>query len=270
MLLTRHATGSGPRWARDGKFLSAGFRLGQLLELSPLFVVPFLDSVQTTEPASGPLLAPVEDDQEVWASGVTYQRSRQARAAESQVKDVYDKVYEAERPELFFKSVGKRAVGPGMPIRVRADSSWNVPEPELTIVLNHEMEVVGYCVGNDVSSRSIEGENPLYLPQAKVYDGSCAIGPGIELTTARALASAPIRMRIFREGQVVFEDSTSCSRMRRSLPELASYLGKELSFPQGALLMTGTGIVPEDDFDLRSKDEVEICVADQTLVNPVL
>src|SRR6188768_4407436 len=177
MQLTRHSTPTGPRWARDGYFLAEGFRLGVLLELSPDFIGPFLDGVACPEAAVGPLLAPIENDQEVWASGVTYKRSREARTQESTVKDVYEKVYVASRPELFFKAIGARTVGHGMSIRIRRDSQWNVPEPELTLVLNRDLEVVGYCAGNDVSSRDIEGENPLYLPQAKVYKQSCAVGP---------------------------------------------------------------------------------------------
>ncbi len=267
--LTRHSTPSGPRWARDGQFLARGFRLGLLLELSPDFVSPFLDSVAGTEPALGPLLAPVESDHEVWASGVTYKRSREARTQESAVKDVYEKVYNANRPELFFKSPGSRVVGHGMNIRIRRDSQWNVPEPELTLVLNRSMEVIGYCAGNDVSSRDIEGENPLYLPQAKLYDGSCALGPAIHLATESGLRNVPIELRIHRKDRCVFQGETRSSEMKRSLTDLTSYLGRELSFPQGAFLMTGTGIVPPDGFSLQPGDVVTIQVADATLENEV-
>jgi 2-dehydro-3-deoxy-D-arabinonate dehydratase len=269
MLLTRHSTGNGPRWARDGEFLAEGFRLGVLLELSSAFMIPFLDSVSTREPAHGPLLAPVENDQEVWASGVTYKRSREARTAESTVKDVYEKVYVASRPELFFKAVGQRVVGPGMQVRIRKDSKWNVPEPELTLVLNRSLEVIGYTAGNDMSSRDIEGENPLYLPQAKVYDGSCALGPGIYLATENGLASVPISVSIRRNGESVFQGHTSSSEMKRSLVELAGYLGRELSFPQGVFLMTGTGIVPPDGFSLLPGDVVRIEVSEAILENEV-
>lgn len=269
MLLTRHSTPHGPRWARDGQFLAEGFRLGVLLELSLDFIVPFLDSIARQEPAVGPLLAPIESDQEVWASGVTYKRSREARTQESTVKDVYEKVYVANRPELFFKSLGTRAVGHGMNIRIRRDSQWNVPEPELTLVLNRQLQVVGYCAGNDVSSRDIEGENPLYLPQAKVYDGSCAIGPGLILCHEAGLSNVPIRLRITRDGQLVFEGNTRSSEMKRSLTDLASYLGRELSFPQGAFLMTGTGIVPPDNFSLKAGDLVSVEVGDAVLDNEV-
>jgi 2-dehydro-3-deoxy-D-arabinonate dehydratase len=269
MQLTRHSTSSGPRWARDGEYLAEGFRLGLLLELSPPFMYPFLDSIATREPAAGPLLAPIENDHEVWASGVTYKRSREARTHESTVKDVYEKVYTANRPELFFKAMGQRVVGPGMHIRIRRDSDWNVPEPELTLVLNRALEVVGYCAGNDVSSRDIEGENPLYLPQAKVYDGSCALGPAIYLTTESALANAPIRLTILRDGNTVFTGETRSSEMKRSLAELAGYLGRELSFPLGVFLMTGTGIVPPDGFTLVPGDLVRIEVLDAVLENEV-
>ncbi len=269
MLLTRHSTPSGPRWARDGEFLAEGFRLGVLLELSPAFIMPFLDSIASREPALGPLLAPIESEHEVWASGVTYKRSREARTVESAVKDVYERVYVASRPELFFKSPGWRVVGPGMSIRIRRDSQWSVPEPELTLVLNRALEVIGYAAGNDVSSRDIEGENPLYLPQAKLYDGSCALGPGIFLATEDGLANVPIRLTITRAGRRIFEGETRSSEMKRTLAELAGYLGRELSFPQGVFLMTGTGIVPPDDFSLLGGDVVEIQVADAKLENEV-
>ncbi len=269
MQLTRHSTPNGPRWARDGEFLADSFRLGLLLELSPTFMFPFLDSIATREPAVGPLLAPIESEQEVWASGVTYKRSREARTHESAVKDVYEKVYVANRPELFFKANGHRVIGPGMQIRIRRDSQWNVPEPELTLVLNRSLEVIGYAAGNDVSSRDIEGENPLYLPQAKVYDGSCAIGPAIYLATESGLANVPIRLSIRRAGKSVFEGETRSSEMKRSLGELASFLGRELSFPQGVFLMTGTGIVPPDGFSMLPGDVVRIEVFDAILENEV-
>jgi 2-dehydro-3-deoxy-D-arabinonate dehydratase len=269
MKLTRHSTPRGPRWALDGRFLAESFRLGLLLELSPAFVVPFLESVSSEDPASGPLLPPIEDDQEVWASGVTYKRSREARTHESEVKDVYEKVYEAKRPELFFKSPGWRVVGPGMRIRVRKDSQWSVPEPELTLVVNRFMEIVGYCAGNDVSSRDIEGENPLYLPQAKVYDGSCALGPAIHLVVEAQLADVHIELFITRDSKSVFKGHTKSSEMKRPLTELTRYLGQELSFPQGAFLMTGTGIVPPDGFNLQAGDLVRIRVGDATLENEV-
>ena len=159
-------------------------------------------------------------------------------------------MYEAERPELFYKAAGWRVVGPGDAIRVRADSRWNVPEPELTLVINRRGEIVGYSAGNDVSSRDIEGENPLYLPQAKVYNGSCALGPGIHLAGPDELTDVPIGLKIARGGQTVFEGETRTSRMKRNFEDLAAYLYRELDFPRGAFLMTGTGIVPQESFSL--------------------
>jgi 2-dehydro-3-deoxy-D-arabinonate dehydratase len=268
-ILTRHLTPDGPRWARGGQFLSRHFHLGLLLETSRAFLEVFLDSVETTEAALGPLLPPIEPSQEVWAAGVTYKRSRDAREEESSVKDVYERVYDAARPELFFKAIGARVVGHGMKIRVRRDSRWNVPEPELTLVINRELAIVAYSVGNDVSSRDIEGENPLYLPQAKVYDGSCALGPCLKLASAEQLADVPIRLDVERAQRSIYSGHTRSSAMKRPLEELAAYLGRELSFPQGAFLLTGTGIVPPDDFSLMAGDRVRIDVADLRLENEV-
>jgi hypothetical protein len=197
-LLTKLQTARGPRWAIDGRLLAEDFQLGRLLNLPAADMWNCLDSAAGGEAPGGTPLAPVETTSEVWAAGVTYLRSRVAREAESTVKDVYAKVYEAERPELFFKAPGWRVAGHGMPIRIRRDSRWNVPEPELTLVVNARGEIVGFCAGNDVSSRDIEGANPLYLPQAKVYNGSCALGPGIilcggvgPLNESRMVALAP-------------------------------------------------------------------------------
>lgn len=206
------------------------------------------------------LLAPVES-QEIWACGVTYERSRDARMHESQQRDVYDRVYDAERPELFFKATPSRVVGPGARIAIRADSTWDVPEPELALVLNSALEVVGYTIGNDVSSRSIEGENPLYLPQAKVYAACCAIGPAIvpawELPDPSALA---IGLAIARNGETIFEAETSTSRLHRTFEDLIEYLGRDNLFPAGVLLLTGTGIVPGDDISLAPGDGVRITI----------
>ena len=218
------------------------------------------------------LLAPL-DTQEVWAAGVTYERSRVARREESAGGgDFYDKVYEAERPELFLKATGgHRVAGPGAPIRVRGDSAWNVPEPEMTLVLSSAGRIVGVTVGNDVSSRDIEGENPLYLPQAKVYDGACALGPMIRILDDELdLNNLPIHLTITRGGETAFDAETSTARMKRTPDELASYLFRELSFPDGAFLMTGTGIVPPDDFSLAPGDVVSITIDGVgTLTNPV-
>jgi 2-dehydro-3-deoxy-D-arabinonate dehydratase len=205
----------------------------------------------------------------VWAAGVTYMRSRDAREAESAVKDVYSRVYEAERPELFFKANGWRVAGHGMPIRVRADSRWNVPEPELTLVINAGGEIVGYTVGNDVSSRDIEGDNPLYLPQAKIYDGSCAVGPGIVLGSLEGLKDMTIVLDIARGGRTVFKGDTSTARIKRPLEELVAYLCRELALPAGAFLLTGTGIVPPIDFSLTVGDVVNITIGELTLQNEV-
>ena len=205
------------------------------------------------------LLAPV-DRQEVWASGVTYERSRQARVEEAVVKSVYDLVFEAERPEVFMKMPAYRVPPPGAPLRVRADSTWDVPEPELALVLTAQGEVAGYLVADDLSSRSIEGENPLYLAQAKIFDDSLGLSDTIVL--ARDLGdrarSARISLRIERAGSVAFEGETSTGQMRRSFDDLAGYLFRELSHPNGAVLLTGTGLVPPDEFTLEGGDIVEI------------
>ena len=219
-------------------------------------------------PSSYRLRAPVES-QEVWAAGVTYERSREARTAESNEPDVYERVYDAERPELFFKAAGWRARGPEESIAVRADSTWDVPEPELALVVAADLTVVALTIGNDVSSRSIEGDNPLYLPQAKVYDGSCAVGPALvlvdDVSQARTIAA-----EIERDGTVVWKDETSTARLRREADELAEWLGRAMSFPCGAVLLTGTGIVPPDDFSLKAGDVVRISIDGLgTLTNPV-
>ncbi|GAB4409675.1 MAG: hypothetical protein Kow00106_03220 [Anaerolineae bacterium] len=215
-------------------------------------------------------LAPV-DEQEVWAAGVTYERSRIARQAEAiDGGDIYARVYTAERPELFFKAQGWRVVGLGGTVGIRADSRWTVPEPELAVVLNPALEVTGFTVGNDMSSRDIEGANPLYLPQAKVYTGACALGPGIALTPAAAWPQTVIRLTIWREGAVAFAGEVSTERIHRTLAELIGYLGRSNTFPHGVVLLTGTGIVPPDDFTLRAGDEVEIVIEGiGALRNPV-
>lgn len=269
MYLTRHQTAHGPGWALDGQALPFQFSLSLLLSVPAGRMAGLLESLPTTGPVEGTLLPPLEVGQEVWASGVTYLRSREAREAESASKDVYEKVYDAERPELFLKATGWRVVGHGMPIRVRPDSRWNVPEPELTLVVNAHGEIAGYCVGNDVSSRDIEGENPLYLPQAKIYNGSCALGPGIQLAGVEPLRDLAIQIDIVRQGDVIFQDETRSSRMKRSLEELVEYLTRELNFPDGVFLMTGTGIVPPDAFTLTPGDVVRISIGVLTLENVV-
>jgi 2-dehydro-3-deoxy-D-arabinonate dehydratase len=218
------------------------------------------------------LLAPI-DRQEVWAAGVTYKRSRTARMEESQgAASFYDKVYVADRPELFFKANPHRVVGPGQPVRIRRDAKWNVPEPELTLVFSSKMRLVGFTVGNDMSSRDIEGENPLYLPQAKVYDGCCALGPGITLVDGSPIGPATgIHLRIQRNGGTAFEGRTDVGQLNRTFDDLAGWLARDNSFPHGVLLLTGTGIVPGDDFTLLPGDMVTIAIDGiGTLSNPVV
>jgi 2-dehydro-3-deoxy-D-arabinonate dehydratase len=212
------------------------------------------------------------DDQEVWAAGVTYKRSEEARERESNQSNMYSRVYSAERPELFFKSLGRDVVSSGQSVGIRYDAAWSVPEPELVVVLNARMEVVGFTIGNDMSSRDIEGANPLYLPQAKVYEASCAIGPRIWLQPgATTWPELTIQIAIRRGGQTVFEDRTSTANLHRTLADLVSYLGRCKRFPYGALLFTGTGIVPPDTFTLQAGDEVSINIDPiGELVNPVI
>lgn len=218
------------------------------------------------------LLAPI-DHQEVWGSGVTYHRSKIARQEESKSGgSFYDLVYTAERPELFFKATQYRTVGPGEAIRVRKDSNWCVPEPELTLVLSSGLEIIGVTIGDDVSARDIEGENPLYLPQAKVYDACCALGPAIvPLTSLPERAATKIRVEIDRNGRCVVDESTTLDQMKRELTELVHWLGRDSTFPAGAFLMTGTGIVPPDDFSLIDGDQVRISITGiGTLANSVV
>jgi 2-dehydro-3-deoxy-D-arabinonate dehydratase len=214
-------------------------------------------------PAREDILAPV-GTQEIWAAGVTYERSREGRREESKESGAavfYSKVYDAERPELFFKSPGWRAIGPNAKIRVRKDAKWNVPEPELVLVINSDRQIVGYTLGNDVSSRDIEGENPLYLPQAKVYDGSCSIGPAIWVSDQSFDRNTEITLAVERAGKPIFQGTVPLLRIRREFNGLVEYLYRELSFPVGAFLFTGTGIVPPNDFTLKSGDLVKIAVA---------
>lgn len=218
------------------------------------------------------ILAPI-GSQEVWAAGVTYLRSKTARMEESKesgAASFYDKVYDAERPELFFKATPQRVAGTNDQVRIRKDSTWNVPEPELTLMISSSATIIGYTVGNDMSSRSIEGENPLYLPQAKTYDRSAAIGPCILVTENPLSPATIISMRIERSGTGVFEGSIPIAQMKRSHTELVEFLFRECAFPHGCLLMTGTCVVPENDFTLNSKDVIMITI-DQigTLVNTV-
>lgn len=219
------------------------------------------------------LLAPVGSHQELWACGVTYLRSKIGRQEESKDAgggDFYGRVYEAERPEVFFKANPHRIVGPGGKVRIRKDSTWDVPEPELTLVVSSSGTIVGYTIGNDMSSRSIEGENPLYLPQAKTYDGCAALGPCIYVTDRGLPGDTQIQLLIHRKGKQVFDGNITVSQMKRSPEELVSWVYRESSFPFGCLIMTGTGIVPGNDFTLTSGDRISITIDGiGTLVNTV-
>ena len=252
--LARGDTAAGPV-----ALLRAGVTLEGLLGSGP---EALLEAVRGGDeefavPAGATLLAPV-DSQEVWGAGVTYLRSREARMEESESDaSVYDRVYGAARPELFFKAPAWRVRGPGEEIGIRADSEWNVPEPELALILTAELEVAGYTIGNDVSSRSIEGENPLYLPQAKTYEGSCALGPGI-VPTGLVEPPFPIRLTVLRDGAAVLDEETTTARMNRPLDELVEHVGRALTFPAGLVLLTGTGIVPDPGFTLEEGDVVRI------------
>ncbi|HZR16308.1 MAG TPA: fumarylacetoacetate hydrolase family protein [Verrucomicrobiae bacterium] len=218
------------------------------------------------------LLAPI-DHQEVWAAGVTYLRSKKARMDESEFSaTAYDRVYEAERPELFFKSLPEKVIAPGAPVGIRRDAKWSVPEPELALVLNSRGKVAGYTIGNDMSSRDIEGENLLYLPQAKIYQGSCALGPFITIGESETAAREwKIRLTILRAGQSVFAGETSVGQIKRSFDELAGFLFRSQTFTSGAILLTGTGVVPPDTFTLQANDLVEIEISGIGLLrNPVM
>jgi 2-dehydro-3-deoxy-D-arabinonate dehydratase len=217
------------------------------------------------------LKAPI-DRQEVWAAGVTYLRSRDARMEESSQRDVYDRVYDADRPELFLKATPNRVSGPGEAIAIRRDSGWDVPEPELAILVNAHGELVGYTIGNDVSSRSIEGENPLYLPQAKVYSRCAALGPAVvTVDELPDVSNLEVQLTIRRDGTQLFQDRTATSQLHRSLSDLMGYLLRDNEFPAGVFLMTGTGIVPPSEFTLQHGDEVIIRIDGiGSLVNPVI
>jgi len=229
-------------------------------------------------PVSAP--TPAEDlgvliqSQEVWAAGVTYQRSKSARVAESRDAGggtFYDRVYEAPRPELFFKATPHRVAAPGAGVRIRSDSKWNVPEPELTLAINATGRIFGYTIGNDMSSRDIEGENPLYLPQAKVYDRSAALGPCLVITGELPGPATVIALEILRDGAAVFTGETTLAALKRPLPSLVEWLFRDNSFPRGCYLMTGTGVIPPDTFTLRRGDQIRITIAPVgTLVNTVL
>jgi len=211
---------------------------------------------------SAQILAPIAT-QEVWAAGVTYYRSRSARMEEAKSAgggDFYDRVYSAERPELFFKAMASRVAAPGTSVRIRSDSKWNVPEPELTLLINNRGQIIGYTIGNDMSSRDIEGENPLYLPQAKVYDRSAGLGPCVLISSEPLPTTTPIQLEILRGGATVFSAATTLVELKRDPKSLVEYLFRDNNFPSGALLMTGTGIVPPDSFTLAAGDRVRITI----------
>jgi 2-dehydro-3-deoxy-D-arabinonate dehydratase len=221
---------------------------------------------------TGDLLPPI-GSQEVWAAGVTYFRSRDARMEESKGAgggDFYDRVYHAERPELFFKATPHRVVGPQAKVAIRQDARWSVPEPELVLFISPGGKITGYTIGNDMSSRDIEGENPLYLPQAKVYDRSCALGPCLLISNESLPAATEISLQILRAGEPAFAGTTALREMKRKPEELVEYLYRSSTFPQGCFLLTGTGIVPPDSFTLHAGDEIRITISPiGTLVNAV-
>jgi 2-dehydro-3-deoxy-D-arabinonate dehydratase len=253
-------TAAGPVLHRDGRYLALDegwddiFRQGD--------PVDHLRTVDGRPVDPGEPLAPI-GAQEVWAAGVTYYVSRDARMEESEASgaaDVYDRVYDAARPELFFKATGPRVAGTGDPVRIRGDSAWNIPEPELTLAISAEGRPFGYTIGNDMSSRDIEGENPLYLPQAKVYDGSAALGPEILVTDELLPGDTRITLEVRRLGEVLVKGGTEVSRIKRSFTELVDFLTRELAFPAGVFLMTGAGVVPPPDFTLESGDVITIAI----------
>ena len=268
-----YRTPQGPVAEADG-----AYRRLENLTWDELFTAPeplaLLERTSGAPLANAPhtLLPPVEG-QEVWAAGVTYSRSKSARMEEAKEAgggDFYDRVYVAERPELFFKATAARTSGPGADVRVRSDSRWTVPEPELTLAVSAAGRIIGYTIGNDMSARDIEGENPLYLPQAKMYDGACALGPCL-LLQDKMPKSTEIRLEIRREGATAFEDAITLESMKRTPEELVGFLFRDQRFPQGCLLMTGTGIVPPDDFTLHAGDLVRITIEPiGTLENPVV
>ena len=273
-MIKLYKTVEGPVVEIESKFYRAGADdFDALLNRDDL--AQFLQA--QARPVQGTLqptrLLPPIGSQEVWASGVTYKVSREARFEEAKEADggvFYRRVYNAERPELFFKANAFRVVGPGGGIRVRKDASWSVPEPEIVVVANREGKIVGYTIGNDVSSRDIEGENPLYLPQAKIYNRSCAVGPALLVTGESLPATTEIKLVIERGNKELFVETTTVAKIRRSFETLLEYLYRELEFPVGAYLFTGTGIVPPDEFTLQSGDAVRISVsAIGELVNQV-
>ena len=267
--------GNASRWAvrQDGAWGQLAGTLADLLAL-PLGQAKAVVEAAAREAGGdmpGDQALPPVDRQEVWAAGVTYLRSRDGRKEESGHAALYDHVYNSDRPEIFFKASPWRVVGDGDAVGIRADSGWDVPEAEVGLVLNAAGDVFGYTLGNDMSSRSIEGENPLYLPQAKIYDRSCAVGPAIVPSWTIGPGPFRIGMRVLREGREVYAGATSTAAMARSFEDLAGWLFRALSFPAGVVLLTGTGVVPDADFTTRPGDTIEITSAELgTLTNPVV
>lgn len=274
MSMKLYKTSQGPVLVKDGAQFLLGEEWDALVNKDDLYAaLSRVDTGETDIDLTGnQVLAPI-GNQEIWAAGVTYYRSKVGRQEESKDAgggDFYARVYEAARPELFFKSPPYRAVGPGAKVRIRKDSTWDVPEPELTLVITRNGKIVGYTIGNDMSSRSIEGENPLYLPQAKCYDASAAVGPCVLVTDKPLPMDTPIGLEIYRGGTKVFEGNTEIKQIKRSFEELVDYLYKETTFGYGCLLMTGTGIVPPGDFTLQKGDEIRITIEPiGTLINIV-
>ncbi len=261
-----YRTTNGPYVEHEGSYYSVAQDAWDALIVHENLHAYLQSVVGNGDPAaefsSAQILAPIVS-QEVWGAGVTYYRSRSARMAEAKDAgggDFYDRVYSAERPELFFKSTASRVAGIGGHVRIRSDARWSVPEPELTLAINPRSEIIGYTVGNDMSSRDIEGENPLYLPQAKVYDRSCALGPCILVSSDPLSATTPISIEIVRAGRKEFAGATTLAELKRDPKVLVEYLFRENNFPAGAFLMTGTGIVPPDSFTLARGDIIRITI----------
>lgn len=261
-----YRTSNGPYVEQDGKYYRVPETNWDALvtheNLQEYLLSVIAKGVAAGDFAAAKILAPI-GSQEVWAAGVTYYRSRSARMEESKDAgggDFYDRVYTADRPELFFKSTPHRAVGPGDQVRIRKDATWSIPEPELTLLVNPRGEIIGYTAGNDMGSRDIEGENPLYLPQAKMYNGSCALGPCVLISRQMLPATTPIRLEIERKGAMEFSAATTLEKFKRDPAQLVEYLFRDNSFPSGTFLMTGTGIVPPDAFALASGDRVRVTI----------
>jgi 2-dehydro-3-deoxy-D-arabinonate dehydratase len=268
------ATGALQYAGMDAWLLAASGRVDEMLDALaalPDQLRPVTTLNALLDPTVAPFITAPLDEQEVWACGVTYEMSREARMRESNQPTIYGRVYDAPRPEIFFKATPHRVVGPNEAVAIRADSTWDVPEPELTLVLTPALDIVGYTVGNDMSSRDIEGQNPLYLPQAKMYDCCCALGPLVRLARDFDPLNLAVRCTILRDGEAAFAGETHTSTIHRPLGELVSYLGRCNSFPKGVFVVTGTGIVPPDTFTLAEGDVVEIHIEGLgTLRNPVI